>query len=140
MKCPICGRIWRVPGPVPNLVTFPQLTDTPPFSTPVKGFDEEVSLRPTLSSSNPEQVDEIAPLPQRKITQVYLCPNLWCDYMIHDTPERPIAECKRVFSRSVFSKKIDRAVVGPNSWPCLKNQVILDIVDHAITMKNWRML
>ena len=103
MKCPICGRIWRVPGPVPNLVSFPQLTDTPPFSTPRKGFDEEVSLRLTLSSSNPEQVDEIAPQPQQKITQVYLCPNLWCDFMIHDTPERPIAECKRVLNRSVLS-------------------------------------
>ena len=106
MKCPICGRIWRVPGPVPNLVSFPQLTDTPPFSTP---FNPD-----TISSSNPEQVDEIAPLSQRKITQVYLCPNLWCDYMIHDTPERPIAECKRVLSRLVLSsnKKIDRAVLN----------------------------
>ena len=98
MKCPMCGRIWRIPGPVPNLVSFPQLIDTPPFSTSRKGFDDEVSLRPILSSSNPEQVGE-----QRKITQVYLCPNLWCDYTIHDTLERSIAECKRVISRSVLS-------------------------------------
>ena len=115
MKCPMCERIWRIPGPVRRQVHLPQLIDTPPFTTPNRECDNEISISPTRSvrvdikemtptqSVNREHVDKTRPPTQRKrkITQVYVCPNLWCDYMIHDTPKRSIPRCKQILRRLV---------------------------------------
>ena len=92
LTCPMCGRIWRIPGPVPQNNQFPQLIDTPPFTTPTR---ESTDFGPT--SSTPTQFIKS----ERKITQVYVCPNLWCDYMIHDTPQRSIPRCKQILRRLV---------------------------------------
>ena len=90
MKCPMCARIWRIPGPVPERVREPQLIHTPPFTTPTHESND-----PGPSSSK-----SMLPVPsKRKITQVYVCPNIWCDYLIHDTPQRSIPQCKQILRR-----------------------------------------
>ena len=120
MKCPMCERIWRIPGPVRRQVHLPQLIDTPPFTTPNRECDNDISISPIRSvqvdikemtptqSVNREHVDKTRPPTQRKrkITQVYVCPNLWCDYMIHDTPKRSIPRCKQILRRLVFAKHL----------------------------------
>ena len=101
MECPLCGRIWRVPGPapIPERVHEPQLIYTPPFTTPTHesndpGPSSRVSVLPSTSelSAASRRLE-----PQsNKITQVYACPNIWCDYMIHTTHTRSTSQCFKI--------------------------------------------
>jgi len=60
MACPLCGRIWRVPGPIPQS---------------------------QQSQVNPKQ--QITPI-------LHMCPNDWCSYYVQETPDKDIANCRRL--------------------------------------------
>ena len=89
-----------------------QLIQTPPFTSPLHESNDpdppnRVSVQSsTLTSTLSEDLRSLAKKKRKNqeknakkgITQVYPCPNDWCEFMIHTTSERSVRYCYQILA------------------------------------------
>ena len=74
-ECCDCGRLWRVPGKAKHKPPETTLVREPP----VKAARLSKVEAPQRSSGK-----------TKKVQEVHMCPNLWCDYFIEESDKRSV--------------------------------------------------